>query len=170
MNQDLTQELAAAQAELVASKEATARAEAKIAAVQAELAKLTPWARWKPGHDQRYFFVNSWGKCEATHWLNWASDEDRYNCGNCFPTEKAAERHAKRLRSMVPTCPVPKVGEDYWAVIFTPTGPEIYKWPWRQNECDKTLYSLGRVGATEEAAQAWIDEYADAWTTLEDAS
>ena len=163
MNQDLNQQLAEWQAQ-------AAELAGKIAVAQEALAKPTPWGRWKPEAGAFYYFVSSNGTVGCFEWGDDNTDAQHYDFGNFFPTREAAERHAKRLRSMVPTCPVPKVGEDYWAVIFTPTGAEINKWPWRQNECDKALYSLGRVGATEEAAQAWIDEYADAWTTLEDAS
>ncbi len=169
MNQDLTQELAAAQAELVASKEATARAEAKIAAVQAELASPTPWKRWKPTKEQRYYYATSQGGVGDMRWLDWKMDAGYYDFGNCFPTCEAAERHAKRIRSMVPTCPVPKDNEGVWWVNLA-SSARVKHGIYFGGESDIALYNLGRIFATEEAAQAWIDEFADAWTTLEDAS
>ncbi len=167
MNQDLTQELAAAQAELVASKEATARAEAKIAAVQAELASPTPWKRWKPTKEQRYYYATSQGGVGDMRWLDWKMDAGYYDFGNCFPTCEAAERHAKRIRSMVPTCPVPKVGDDYWYVnnAFCALPDQ-----WEGLIEEREIYLTGRIFTTAEAAHAWIAEFADAWTTLEDAS
>lgn len=167
MNQDLTQELAAAQAELAASKEATARAEAKIAAVQTELNKPTPWERWKPEDGEQYSYVDAEGDVCTNPWGPNFLENCRYDFGNCFQTEQTAKRHALRIRSMVPTCPVPKVGDECWWV-----NSEFYAFKdrWADGKADRDVYLAGRVFATKEAAEAWIAEFADAWTTLEDAS
>ena len=167
MNQDLTQELAQAQAELVASKEATARAEAKIAAVQAELNKPTPWARWKPGVGGAYFSLWGTGRGFGARWYGNDEDQARYDFGNCFKTREAAERHAKRIRSMVPTCPVPEAGEKVWVAEYhgshIPTN-------WGGAAWQVAAYNLGRIKPTKDDADAWSEEFADAWTTQEDAS
>jgi hypothetical protein len=41
-------------------------------------------------------------------------------------------------------------------------------WRWHGKAADIFLYNTGRAFATEEAAEAWIAEFGDAWTTLED--
>ena len=164
MNQDLTQELAQAQAELVASKEATARAEAKIAAVQAELAKPKPWKRWKPKKGEWYWF-DCCGRATQTRWVD--SDIDLYDAGNVHRTKEAAERYALRIRSMVPTCPVPKEGDMVWWA--SPSGA-CHETRWTGSLADLITYNQGRVFTTGQAAKAWVAEFGDAWTTLEDAS
>ena len=155
--------------DLIARLEA---AEAEVAAVRAELAKAQepePWARWKPENGDQYWFVAYDGP--ASH--QWDSDYidcNYHNSGNCFPTEKAAERHAKRIRSMVPTCPVPKMGETFWEVCTGREGFYIYSGEWTGPKGGLVMYLSGRVFASKEAAKAWIAKFADAWTTLEDAS
>ena len=170
MNQDLTKQLAQAQAELVASKEATARAEAKIAAVQAELAKPTEWKRWEPEHQQAFYRLTAGGSLFPDRWVGNRSDRELFDFGNCFPTREAAERHAKRLRSMVPTCPVPKKGEQVFCLTFSQVGTTIDAVRWDESEWKSSAYNMGRVFATRAAARDWASEFADAWTTLEDAS
>ena len=93
----------------------------------------------------------------------------RLGQNNCFRTEAAAERHALRLRSMRPTCPVPKVGEYYLVVSLEhPAGPKVIEWLWNNDSADRAVYNQGRVFTTEESAEAWIEEFGDAWTTMED--
>ena len=147
--------------------------EAEAASLRAELAKAqkpTPWERWKPEHGGCYYFVKSNGVVTQYPWDGGNQDTGYYNFGNCFPTHEAAERHAKRLRSMVPTCPVPKKGEPVWWVSLAQETPASKSGTYIGTEPDVTLYNLGRIFASEQAANAWIAEFADAWTTLEDAS
>ena len=170
MNQDLTQELAAAQAELVASKEATARAEAKIAAVQAELSKPTPWERWRPKIGDSYHSVLSDGTFWIRIYKGAVVDQTTHDMGNCFPTREAAQRHAKRIRSMVPTCPVPERGDVCWFLNLNKGGFFVAQGAWTGSLGNQALYALGHVFALSETAHAWVDEFSDAWTTLEDGS
>ena len=155
-NKDLIQRLAAAEAE--------------VAAVRAELAKAkepTPWTRWKPGVGGAYFSLWGTGRGFGARWYGNDEDQARYDFGNCFKTREAAKRHAKRIRSMVPTCPVPKVGEKVWVAEYhgshIPTN-------WGGAAWQVAAYNLGRIKPTKDDADAWSEEFADAWTTVEDAS
>jgi hypothetical protein len=162
MNQELTNELAEARAQLEAAK-------TRIERVEAELAKKgNPWEPWKPEVDQAYWAIDVEGGVLDSTWDDDRTDNRRRDFNNCFLTEAAAERHALRLRSMRPTCPVPKVGERCWVAMVDNNSQLAEMWRWQGWAADIFLYNAGRAFATEEAAEAWIAEFGDAWTTLED--
>lgn len=162
MNQDLTNELAEARAQLEAAK-------TRIERVEAELAKESkPWEPWKPEIGQTYWWIDDRGVAYVEAWDNHRSDKTRRDFNNCFTTAKAAERHALRLRSMRPTCPVPKVGDRYWVVITDENGQYVEEWVWIAGDSDVLSYKQGTAFAAKEAAEAWIAEFGEAWTTLED--
>ena len=163
MNQDLTKQLAEWQAQ-------AAELAAKIADAQEALAKPTPRGRWEPADGGSYYFVHTTGGVGADVWTGEVSHRNRFWMGNVRQTYEAAERHAKRIRSMVPTCPVPKMGETFWEVCTGREGFYIYSGEWTGTKGGLVMYLSGRVFASKEAAKAWIAKFADAWTTLEDAS
>ena len=147
-----------------------AAAEAEVAAVRAELAKAQepePWARWKPKEGQRYYFLSDSGALRMSIWDGGSLDQDRIAFGNVQPTPEAAERHAKRIRSMVPTCPVPKVGDVVWVADYDGV-PYRITWEGAVRHC--AAYSQGRIKLTEKECDAWYAEFAEAWTAVEDAS
>ena len=55
-------------------------------------------ARWKPDEDDIYYLIDDDGKIISDTWYGYDEDIDRYNFGNCFRTEKLAERASKELR------------------------------------------------------------------------
>lgn len=141
--------------------------EAEAASLRAELAKAQEPTPWKPKENRFYYFSSDSGELRMSIWDGGSLDQGRLAFGNVQPTLKAAELHAKRIRSMVPTCPVPKVGDECWWVN---NDFHAFSDKWVNGTADREMYLGGRVFATEEAAKAWISEFADAWTTLEDAS
>jgi hypothetical protein len=155
-------------------EEKTKELQLGAAEIQVELAKLrvedanrAGWA-WEPSLGDEYWFLAGEGTPVKTKWQGDRLDLERQSFNNCFPTKEAAERHALRLRSMRPTCPVPKVGERYWVAMVDGNGQLAETWRWHGKAADIFLYNTGRAFATEEAAEAWIAEFGEAWTTLED--
>jgi hypothetical protein len=164
MNQDLTNELAEARAQLEAAR-------TRIERVEAELAKKgKPWEPWKPEAGQEYFCVIGDGSVERSTWDDGWYDRNCRNFNNCRPTEKAAGRHALRLRSMRPTCPLPKVGDTVWFISIAESSGAIkgYWESWEGTPWQLWQRNSGRQFATEDALNAWVAEFGDAWTTLED--
>jgi hypothetical protein len=155
---------------LAAAEAKAAELQAEIAQVRAELAaeEEKAWEPWKPEIDGQYCFVDAQGLSLKTRWDNDNYDTARHAISNVFPTKEAAERHALRLRSMRPTCPVPKVGERCWVAMVDNNSQLAEMWRWENDKADYAAYNQGRVFATKEAAKAWIAEFGDAWTTLED--
>lgn len=124
------------------------------------------WSRWKPKAGERYYFVGYDGT--SSHlWNGDYTDRSYHSSGNCFPTREAAERHNKRLRSMVPTCPVPKDGDVVW---FASYYGSPYELKWDGSPGNRAAYSQGRIKTSKKECDAWHEEFASAWTTLEDAS
>ena len=159
------------------NEERLAAAEAKAAELQAEIAQVRAelaaeeekaWESWKPEVAQAYWLINTDGVVLDSWWDDDRTDNMRRDFNNCFPTKEAAERHALRLRSMRPTCPVPKKGDGYWIAIAD--GNRLYAEAWRWDGCasDVFAYNQGIAFTTKEACNAWIAEFGDAWITLED--
>ena len=147
--------------------------QAKLTALQTVANNLTPtepapkpWARWKAEPGAGYYHVQPDGSISDL-------EADRYSTvhrarnefGNYFKTQLLAERHAKRLRSMVPTCAMPKYGDEYFASATFYSGWATERLIWRDDRVDIEALLLGRVFLTKEAAQAWIAEFGDVWTT-----
>jgi hypothetical protein len=162
MNQDLTNELAEVWAQLEAAK-------TRIERVEAELSKESkPWEPWKPDYMKAFWYCDSDGSASTANWNDGHICAMIRNFNNCFPTKEAAERHSLRLRSMRPTCPVPKVGDEYWVPLCWERGFRAEVWTCREGVAMNSVYLHGRLFTTKEAAEAWIAEFGDAWTTLED--
>ena len=64
----------------------------------AEKVKESSW--WKPKHKEKYYFVDGSGKVCVEPWLDDELDEYRYSVGECFKTEKAAERYRDYLKAI----------------------------------------------------------------------
>lgn len=143
-------------------------AEARVLRAEIAAKESKPWEPWTPGIAQAYWVVNAYGGVAKWEWNNTDADRDRRDFNNCKPSEQFAERHAKRLRSMKATCPVPKVGEKCYAVVVNPHGWVVKETTWGDSPVYQDGYNLGRVFTTEETADAWIAEFGDVWTTLED--
>ena len=143
-------------------------AEIKALRAEAEAKESKPWEPWKPEVGGRYYFVDGEGISLTTRWDDDSYDTARHAIRNVFPTEDSAERHTLRLRSMRPTCPVPKVGDEVFVAVCELNGFCADPRTWRDSHAHYTAYLLGRVFTTQEAAEAWIAEFGEAWTTLED--
>lgn len=124
-----------------------------------------PWERWRAERNESFWFLYHWvGEARNTCDCRYDSDNVRYEAGNYFRTQELAERHAKRLRSMVPTCAMPKDGEIFYMPMHIHGKRwdiETTKWT---ADCHCWYYE-GIVFASEEAAEAWIAEFGDVWTT-----
>jgi hypothetical protein len=144
-------------------------AEIKALRAEAESKKSKPWEPWKPDVAQAYWHMDSQGNVLDCEWRGDSADYARFCFNNCFPTEDSAKRHDLRLRSMRPTCLVPKVGDVVYCLAFDDSPQPTYvKHTWRGRGLDHYYYNRGVVFASIEALDAWIAEFGDAWTTLED--
>lgn len=125
-----------------------------------------PWARWRATADGDGFWkVSTSGKTQEDAECFIREDDEAYAFGNYFRTQALAQRHAKRLRSMVPTCAMPKVGDTYWSVSIVNV---YYAGTWKDGEVHHARYHKGLVFLTKESAEAWIAEFGDVWTTRVD--
>lgn len=175
MSEDLTHELAAIWTQLRAAIARIDQLEAtntRIERVATELAaeKEKPWEPWLPEIGERYWLVQANGDIQWAFWGARDWDARLRDFNNCRPSGKAAERHALRLRSMRPTCPVPKVGDTVWFVSISESSGAIkgyWEW-WEGTPRQIWNRNSGRQFATEDALNAWIAEFGEAWTTLED--
>ena len=55
---------------------------------------------WKPKFDEMYYFLDGYGKACVQPWLNDKLDKYRYSMGECFKTEKAADRYRDYLKAI----------------------------------------------------------------------
>ena len=67
---------------------------------------LTDWfeeikepTRWKPGIDQKYYFLDSNGLVYNSIWADDSIDRSRFEIGNCFNTEEEIERAVEKLKA-----------------------------------------------------------------------
>jgi hypothetical protein len=127
-----------------------------------------PWKRRRAEKGEKYYYwLDNCNFANTTHECANRDDDHRFNHGNYFRTQELAERHAKRLRSMVPTCAMPKVGDTYWSVSIV----NVYyahDGTWKDGEVHHARYHKGLVFLTKESAEAWIVEFGDVWTTKVD--
>lgn len=146
---------------------------ARLALLETRVEKLTPtepnqpqpepWKRWSASASGETYYVVH-GDCMVME-----MESSRNGLANYlhFKTRELAERHAKRLRSMVPTCAMPKVGDTYWSVSIV----NVYyahDGTWKDGEVHHARYHKGLVFITKESAEAWIAEFGDVWTTRVD--
>lgn len=58
--------------------------------------------RWKPNNGEKYFYVNlQYGEPRRDTWLNTDLDENRWENGDCFKTEKEAEYAAIKVKDLL---------------------------------------------------------------------
>ena len=111
---------------------------------------------WKPSEDEKYWCVNSRGNVHNSYWLNDPIDQGRYELGNCFKVEKAADMHKLRLKSLAVE-QTAKRGEDFWMCEFNgvvSSCRSINSWDY---------YIMCKKFAKKEEAQACSDEFSEAW-------
>lgn len=70
--------------------------------LQKELDKLTELInkkdiRLKPEYGEFYYYLDSYGTIQRTHWNNGEIDNYRYSVGNCFKTEQEAYDYKENL-------------------------------------------------------------------------
>ena len=63
-----------------------------------KLSETVPQKSWKPRYDDEYYFIDDWGELTSTCWMDYSSDEFRYDTGNCFPYTKEGYKQAKAYR------------------------------------------------------------------------
>lgn len=142
--------------------------EAKMG-IDPEAKESKPWEPWKPKDGEMYWYTHSTGSVRACLYVADTFDEGCYDYGNCFPTPEAAERYALRIRSMRPTCPVPKVGDTVYVLAFGDGSlPTYTTHTWRGRALDRYYYNRGVIFASIEALDSWVAEFGEAWATLED--
>ena len=139
----------------------------------AEEVKESGW--WKPKFGEVYYFLDGYGKACVQPWLNDELDEYRYSIGECFKTEKAAERYRDYLKAIATVrqdegVMTPKEVEsaersngDVWCISYT---------------LDRGLFAYTcrldvvptRVGTiyfdTSEHAQDSLDKHPDEWKII----
>jgi hypothetical protein len=120
-----------------------------------------PWKRWEPAKGELFYVVH--GDMNIME----LQGDRRKPWGNYIPfrTQVLAERHAKRLRSMVPTCAMPKDGDVFWMVAIFDKKYDTTSLCWNGSQGQYDLYHSGQVFLTKAAAEAWIVEFGDVWTS-----
>lgn len=78
---------------------------------------------WKPEFDEDYYIVEPYGEVVENTWFDDNYDEGKYNIGNCFKTEKEAEKavekakiytQLKRLAEEINTEPIDWKNDNQW--------------------------------------------------------
>lgn len=86
----------------------------------------------KPEFDNLYYYVDDAGDIRSKFWTDGLVDKIRWSLGNCFKTEKAAERYKEYLEAIA------TVRQD--EAVLTPE--KIY----RLGEGSGEVYHIGHVG------------------------
>ncbi|MGX7091199.1 hypothetical protein [Hutsoniella sourekii] len=74
-----------------------AKVEEELAKAKEELERLDQ-ARWAPGYEECYFFINHNGCAYMSRWDNQEFEKSRVIIGNVFKTEQEAEHAVERLK------------------------------------------------------------------------
>lgn len=161
--------------QLRAESENLSRTIETLTAQKAEADRLIEEAAaklWEPAENERVFWVLSSGQILQDRFApSHESFRAGLACKSIQPTQQAAERELLRRRSMKPTIPVPKVGDKVWGTTWSCLSRSIEPrfYIWEGSPLNFMAYNHGRVFANVESAQAWIDQFGPAWTTVEDA-
>lgn len=126
--------------------------------LQAELDRRVLATPWKPNLDEWYYCVGECGSVDSSEWVDDSIDRERLAFGNCFPTKEVAELHSRRLRSMKPTCAMPKLGDK---VFIAYAGGIVAEVIWTDEYIP--AYYGGHIHQTSESAEAWVAKYSNAW-------
>lgn len=136
---------------------------------------LTEWfekiegpTRWKPEMDQMYYFLASDGSVRDDDWNGWSLDDDRFKIGNCFQTEKEAERAVEYLKALavVREDAISKFTKDRknWYVYYDTNLNSL------MSSISCTMLDNGIFGlpyfATKEDAQKSIEQHKNEWLTI----
>lgn len=160
------------QKELTEIQQEIRATQARLTALQGIVDNLKPqpepWARWRAEEDEKYWYVDDEGAVKCEREDNVKVDQLCYNFGNYFKSQALAERHTKRLRSMVPTCAMPEKGEKYYYAYVDGDRFVVDDDIWQGSKEDICSFYEGIVKLTKTAAEAWIAEFADVWTTRVD--
>lgn len=74
----------------------------RIADLENELKKLEEPKPWKPEIGETYYYVDSsHARVSFSYWEDDEIDNERYNVGNCFPTEERAKQVAEKIRMLL---------------------------------------------------------------------
>lgn len=119
-----------------------------------EALKEEPWP-WKPKKGDKLYTVLADGDVYDGEYGD-LFGEYELNQGTIFPTRKAAEHRALLIRSLKPSCPVPKEEQDVWVVY---ADKQVCLFPWKSDSFGHDAYNTGRVHATRESAEAWLEEF-----------
>lgn len=55
--------------------------------------------RWKPKHEESYWFVSPSGKIRRSDWFDYELDFNRFNVNNCHKTEEAAQKFMDYMKN-----------------------------------------------------------------------
>lgn len=66
----------------------------------AEKKEVIDW-KWKPQIKERYYYIDNDGEIMSDTWGGFPTDDDRYNFGNCFRTEKEAKAMAEKVKKLL---------------------------------------------------------------------
>ena len=56
---------------------------------------------WKPKNNEKYWYINDYGKLDFSLWVDDDNDKFRYATGNCFKTEEEAEKALEKIKIYV---------------------------------------------------------------------
>lgn len=118
--------------------------------------KSKPWLPWRAEPWGKYWIWNG-STLECTE-RNDCLNDQYYNKGNYHQTKEQAHAYGMRQRSVIPTCPMPQIGERCWLITMDGTALET---------CFSSLlipwYHAGRIKLTKMDADAWSAGYQKYW-------
>ena len=132
-----------------------------------EEVKESGW--WKPKFDEEYYFLDNTGDVDVYPWQNDEIDEYRYSVGNCFKTEKAAERYRDYLKAIATVRQDEGVltpeqaannGYIYYICTHNEFGPVVHGFNADYVSVNTVLFD------TREHAQASLDKHPDEWEII----
>ena len=136
---------------------------------------LTDWfeevngpTRWKPETDQKYYCLGSDGSAVDDDWCGLSIDRNRFEIGNCFQTEKEAERVKEYLKALAvvrggATSKFVK-SRDNWYVYYD-TDSNSLEPSISRSMLDNGIFGLPYF-ATREDAKRSIEQHRNEWLTI----
>jgi len=124
-----------------------------------------------PSEGDTYYYLTSAGEVMAGKFEGSKTDRGRVAMGNTYETTEDVERAKKRAHSMAYRHFMPREGEKYHTISFSPVTREmiVVSNDWDGDPIDWRNFYSGRVFRDEFSAMLWITNFSSVWVGPEDA-
>lgn len=113
---------------------------------------------WEPRLDESYWRVDGIGDVNVSENTGGSMNTWDILIGNYYRTEEEAKKASRRMVAMKPKY-LPKMGDNFW-VINTCSASDCN---WDNDPYDLINYWSGNTFKTQQEAEAWWEEYKDAF-------